>query len=802
MKPSQQSHHTDTEPRYTGALTALHADILQGWAYDRHAPDVRLAVEIYLDGACVSVARADQYESHPIEGDGFHGFSIALAQRWLENARQITARIANQGPWLDGTLSLSPETRDALPHTSHLPLTQVWQSPGLRLSGWVIDPNQPERHVHLVVREQDRILARAVANRPYPALQHRPSHDHGFDIQLPWELADGTLHELHLESDLGTSLTRAPLRICEHPTGLEGLLRQHWPTSSKHAPARELILRLAHEQDLRAPRTLGFALYPQWYACHQATLHGAPQKRQRPPRIGVMLLADSQDPALQRSQQSLQQPDIRLEGGVVRAPLNQAPEAARMLLERGAQMILPLQAGDRIAKHGLARLLYAWHTASKTQEPAWLFGDCDQDGPDGERTHPWFKPCWDPDLFMGADLFTPGAIFSAEIINSALQTLKDHWDIPEPPDWQALLAAIALNTTHTQARVIHVPQVVYHRSSQRPHCPSRYPADPRRERAIHWMARQMNPNATVSQVPGFPALHRTHWPLPPNPPRVSLIIPTRDRVDLLRPCLEGLLGRTDYPNLEILVVDNESTCPATLAYLEELTQHGVRVLKYPHPFNYSAINNHAVTQATGTLIGLLNNDVVVQHPDWLGQMVAHLQRPGVGAVGAKLLWPNGMVQHGGVVLGINGLAAHTGNFWHEDDPGYLGINQLTRRQTAVTAACLLLPRAVYQNVGGLDEKAFPVAFNDVDLCLKIRQSGHEILWTPAARLIHAESASRGKDEQAQQAARARREQQHLRERWPKQTEADRYYHPCLNHDWASGPYQGLHAINQLPLIRE
>ncbi|EPM75850.1 glycosyl transferase family protein, partial [Pseudomonas syringae pv. actinidiae ICMP 18804] len=151
------------------------------------------------------------------------------------------------------------------------------------------------------------------------------------------------------------------------------------------------------------------------------------------------------------------------------------------------------------------------------------------------------------------------------------------------------------------------------------------------------------------------------WPLPTTLPRVSLIVPTRDQLGLLRACIEGLLTATDYPNLEIIVVDNQSSDPHTLMYLQQLTERGVRVLPYPHAFNYSAINNYAVTQATGELIGLVNNDIEIIAADWLKEMVSQLLRPNVGAVGAKLLWPNRMVQHGGVVVGVNGLAAHTGN---------------------------------------------------------------------------------------------------------------------------------------------
>jgi GT2 family glycosyltransferase len=217
----------------------------------------------------------------------------------------------------------------------------------------------------------------------------------------------------------------------------------------------------------------------------------------------------------------------------------------------------------------------------------------------------------------------------------------------------------------------------------------------------------------------------------------------------------------------------------------------VKVLPHPHPFNYSTINNRAVEHASGEIIGLVNNDIEIIETHWLKEMVSQLLRDNVGAVGAKLLWPNRMVQHGGVVVGINGLAAHAGNNLEEHDAGYLATNQLTRRQSAVTAACLLMRKSVFEDLGGLDEKAFPVAFNDVDLCLRIQQSGLTLIWTAFAKLIHAESASRGKDQTPEKRARAQREQQGFIDQWSLDGQIDPYYHPALSHDYLSGAYGGL-----------
>lgn len=270
-----------------------------------------------------------------------------------------------------------------------------------------------------------------------------------------------------------------------------------------------------------------------------------------------------------------------------------------------------------------------------------------------------------------------------------------------------------------------------------------------------------------------------------------MIVPTRDQFKLLRACVEGLLNDTDYPNMEIIVVDNDSSDPDTLSYFEDIKARGVTVLAHPYPFNYSTINNRAASIATGEVIGLVNNDIEVIDSNWLKEMLAQLFRPGVGAVGAKLLWPNRMVQHGGVVVGVNGLAAHTGNNLEQRDAGYLGMNQIVRRQSAVTAACLLLKKSVFDSVCGLDERAFPVAFNDVDLCLRIQQQGLHMVWSAFAQLVHAESASRGKDQTPEKRARAQREQDQFIERWFRFWASDSYYHPALSMDYLSGPYGGL-----------
>jgi GT2 family glycosyltransferase len=272
---------------------------------------------------------------------------------------------------------------------------------------------------------------------------------------------------------------------------------------------------------------------------------------------------------------------------------------------------------------------------------------------------------------------------------------------------------------------------------------------------------------------------------------VSLIIPTRDRVQLLQRCIASIRRHTRWPGLEIIVVDNDSAEPATHKYLRSIAKQGVRVLSHRGAFNFAAMNNEAVRAARGSIVGLINNDIEALHEGWLEEIVGQLMRPGVGVVGAKLLWPNGMVQHGGVALGMGNGASHFGNRLADGDWGDYGRNQLLQQVSAVTAACLFIRRKDYLDAGGMDALAFPVNFNDVDLCLKMRARGQSVVWTPHARLLHAESASRGKEEAPSARARVAREIDNLRTRWGHVLLKDPAYHPSLNLDPHSHPFGGL-----------
>lgn len=767
-----------------GQIESLHGDVLQGWAFDPAQPDLRLALDVTIDGASVALVRADTYQHDPLAGDGFHGFALQLQPGWLNGARRIAVRLANEGPWVGEALELPNEK--PVKAEAQVPGSQVWYGGGLVVGGWVWDDTTPGRHVEVRARLGDQVVARCQADLHHPALIYRADANHGYSLELPWHFGDGERREVHIEDDQGRPLLGSPITVCCHAEGLGALVAAHWPEQADQAP-RDLLIRLARDYDQRCPRSAGFGHYPEWFAHYQR----APQYPQHvaKSRIAVLLYGEASETERHACLESLNQQRLQPFTQAVANPKD-VSTSLQLLLEEGAEAVLLHPVDSRLRPHALDQLALALQPGEAGEPAAWSFADCDQDGMNGRRSNPWFKPSWDLDLYLGTDLFTATALFGRDVIQHAVRLLNAAPELPR--DHEGVLAALILSTVQKDLGVARVTQVLSHRSANSPATPAACDAGkPERLERMSWLVDKLRPGTRLSRQTKLSGALRTHWPLPERLPKVSLIIPTRDAYKLLHACMEGLLTQTDYPDLELIIVDNQTSDPQTLDYFDELKSRGVRILPHPYPFNYATLNNVGAEFATGEYIGLINNDIEILHPDWLKEMMSLAVRPDVGAVGAKLLWKNDMVQHAGVVIGINGLAAHTGNNWLRNDPGYLGFNHLVRRQSACTTACLILRRDLYLQIDGMDEVRHPVAFNDVDMCLRINKLGLKILWTPFAELIHAESASRGKDITKDKLQRALREQFLLIERWDASRQTDFFYHPSLNADWAIGPFGGL-----------
>jgi len=785
IKPIPENSITSTQKpsRYVGGLIGLSGNVAFGWAKDDARPEVSVVVEILVDDQPYAVCTANQLHaeddaSHP----DFYGFSFSLPERILAKADILKARVANQNETLGSPLVLGQQKKVA----RSAPASQLWYGGGLVLSGWLTNPERPGEQLEVTAREGSKIVARAIANRPHSALVNMPSAEHGFLLELPWSLGDGKPHLIDVTDQTGHRLTGSPALISFRPESMSRLLASLWPRGTDNAPlARERLdslMQIVSSQERHSPPSIGLSQYPNWFLLHTQKLAATQLKKSK---LHVMLMVTAGDAvSTATSIASVEsQNNATVSATVVSGNLRDAIAKA---IEVGADVVVPLPAGDQLAP------LYSNYAATALEDPnvVWTFTDCDQHGVRGERTNPWLKPVWDPIFFLALDIVTPGSAWKA----SWLQLVLDHFATVEIADWESLsvLAAHYLYATKApESSVVHQASLLYHRSARAPAQPHDLPRSHDARRHLERFVSDMDCAAVVTQTAGHPHILRTIWPLPVAAPMVTLIVPTRDQHRLLSACVEGLLRNTDYPDLEIIVVDNLSSDPETLAYLEDLERRGVRVLRYPHPFNYSAINNFAVEHARGEVIGLINNDIEVIDGGWLREMVSQLLRPGVGAVGAKLLWKNGMVQHSGIVVGVERLAAHIGNSWHRADPGYLGTNQATRRQEAVTAACLILKREVFLKAGGLDSVAFPISFNDVDLCLRLRAQRLEVVFAANAELYHLESASRGKDISADQLARAQREQNLFMMKWCNDGNLDSFYSRHLNRNGYIPPFSCL-----------
>lgn len=274
---------------------------------------------------------------------------------------------------------------------------------------------------------------------------------------------------------------------------------------------------------------------------------------------------------------------------------------------------------------------------------------------------------------------------------------------------------------------------------------------------------------------------RIRYHVPDPPPLVTIIVPTRDAVVLLRRCVESVIAGTRYAQFEVLVVDNGSQDPAARAYLDELSARGpIRVLRDERAFNFSALNNMAEGHARGEVLCLLNNDTEVMSPDWLNEMVGQLLQEKVGVVGAKLYYPDGRIQHAGDVVGVGGVANHLHAYLEQGECGYENRAVVAQDLSAVTAACLVTWRSLYRELGGLDEVHLPVAFNDVDYCLRVREAGYRVVWTPHAELYHHESASRGGRTSRTRRRESKAEAAYMRRRWRHVMINDPFYNPNFN----------------------
>ncbi|EKD97305.1 MAG: hypothetical protein ACD_23C00976G0002, partial [uncultured bacterium] len=416
---------------------------------------------------------------------------------------------------------------------------------------------------------------------------------------------------------------------------------------------------------------------------------------------------------------------------------------------------------------------------------ALIYTDEDKIDQSERRYDPYFKPDWNPDLFLSQNMICHLGVYRTDLVRK-LGGFREGYEGAQDYD-----LALRCSEQLAPQQIVHIPRVLYH---WRSHPGSTAQAGNEKNYALLAGERALNDHFARLQISAKAELldfgmYRVRYAIPSPAPLVSLIIPTRNGLSLIKRCIESVFAKTTYKNLEVLIIDNNSDDPKTLDYFASLAgDNRIRILRDERPFNYSALNNMAVEQARGEYLCLINNDIEVISPEWLDEMVSLAIQPGVGAVGARLWYQNNTLQHGGVITGLGGTAGHSHKHLNKGAPGFFYRAQLIQSLSAVTAACLVIKKSIFQEVGGLDETNLKVAFNDVDFCLRLREAGYRNVWTPYAELYHHESATRGHEDTPEKKLRFSNEVLYMQKRWGNSLMNDPAYSPNLTVDYEDYSY--------------
>lgn len=434
------------------------------------------------------------------------------------------------------------------------------------------------------------------------------------------------------------------------------------------------------------------------------------------------------------------------------------------------EFVALLDHDDLLPQHALYWVVEA---INRHPDAALLYSDEDKIDSDGRRFHPYFKCDFNHELLLAQNMISHLGVYRRDLI-SELGGFRSDFDGSQDHD-----LALRVVASVPASRIVHIPRILYHwraiPGSAAVSIDEKPDAANAGHRAVAAHLKQLGRSSEVGPAPDAPAFHRVRYLLPAARPRVSIVICTRDHGHLVRTAVDSITSRSTYENFDITIVDNGSREGETLAALAKLAdRERVTVVRDDSPFNYSRLNNAAVAGTPGEIVCLLNDDIEVLSPGWLEEMVSLAILPDVAAVGARLWYPDGTLQHGGVIIGIGGVANHAHLRLPKGHAGYVGRAVLRQDLSAVTGACLVVRRSVYDEVGGLDEQ-LAVAFNDVDLCLRFRAAGYRNIWTPYAELIHHESTSRGAEDNPVKLARFHGEIRFMEERWGEALKRDPYY---------------------------
>ncbi|WP_286192221.1 glycosyltransferase [Roseomonas genomospecies 6] len=741
------------------------------------------------------------------------GFELDLAALFpgIDPARTpVSVRIAATGHLLEN---------GQFPQDGHLPRNGPASGPrkveanidsaeGPRIVGWAVNTEDEGEAVAIDILVDGQVVAGVVANQQRRDLLARFSTcDHGFEIQL----AARSGRELHLRDRCSGATVFGPLAIdlAAPEDNRTGVLADRLDELA--AILKDIRAEMPRQRLSAARSIAGYAAYfDEQYGDGALRRLRLPERAaalgKRPLFSVVMPVCDpplwmlaeaiesvrsqaygewelciaddaSRDDAVRMliRQEAARDPRIRAVFGGTRSGVSANTNRA-LSLTAGSHVAF-LDHDDRLAPDAL---LCMAEELAKAPYPV-LYSDEDRIGPDGRHRDPVFKPDFDPELLQSINYVCHLLVVERRLLLETGGLREGHEGVQDHDLVLRLLERVGA------AGIRHVPRVLYHwrinpSSLSGGGSPDAILAG--LERVVREHHQRMGSRATVvadretHARSGGLFCARVRYPLPAPAPKVSIVIPTKDAADLVGNCVSSILSKTSYPDYEIVLVDHDSADPRSRPFFDGLARDPrVRVTAFHGPFNWAAINNAAAGVCRGDALCFLNNDITVITPDWLGEMVSLLARPGTGAVGAKLLYPNGTVQHAGVVLGVDGAAGHAFVGLGGDEPGHLGQAVLPRTVSAVTGACLLTSRAAFEAVGGFDMVHLPVAYADVDYCLKIQRAGLQVLWTPHARLHHLETQTRGTDDTPEKLERLAGEARHLRERWGARLRRDPFYNP-------------------------
>lgn len=434
---------------------------------------------------------------------------------------------------------------------------------------------------------------------------------------------------------------------------------------------------------------------------------------------------------------------------------------------------------DELAPHALYMVVKAINEIPNAKI---IYSDEDKINENNIRSEPHFKPDWSPDFLLSGNYIAHLLVVKKEIIDK-IEGFKIGTEGSQ--DYDLVLKA----SLHCKdEEIIHIPHILYHwRMWEKSTANSSQAKDYTESSGIKalkgFFTIQGIENISIKRGK-YPNTYKVLYPIPIPHPMVSIIIPTKDGVDLLSNCIKSIINKTEYEPFEIIIINHDSQSEMTYNFFREiaLKYDNIKILRHSGAFNYSLMNNKAVRHAKGELLLFLNNDTEVINPEWLSNMVSHAVRPQIGCVGAKLYYPDDTIQHAGVILGLGGVAGHHYKGISKDNPGYFGRLNLTQNLSAVTGACLMVRKNIFEEVGGFNHEDLKVAFNDIDFCLRVRQKGYRNLWTPYAELYHLESKSRGDDNTHEKIERFKKEIEYMKNKWGDLLFNDPYYNQNFSLD--------------------